>query len=60
MNPVSTETATKLPIDQDAWLLHRLDKLEKQQSVFVEAGRERFWSNRGNETLELLAIKTKI
>lgn len=28
MNPVSTLTATKLPIDQDAWLLHGFDKLE--------------------------------
>lgn len=101
MNPVSTETATKLPIDQDAWLLHSFDKLEvirlhlapgvsmekhtndwnivffvlrgigtldvegllkelkEQQSIAVEAGRERFWSNRGDQTLELLAIKTK-
>ena len=24
----STDTATKLPIAQDAWLLHRLEKLE--------------------------------
>jgi len=37
----------------------KVHELEEQQSISVEAGRERSWSNRGNQTLELLAIKTK-
>ena len=101
MNPVSKETATKLPIDQDAWLLHCFEKLEvirlhlapgtsmnnhinewrivffvlrgsgslnvegklhdleEEQSIAVEAGKERFWSNHGDHSLELLVIKTR-
>ena len=34
-------------------------KLVKDESIAVEAGRERFWSNTGGEDLELLAIKTR-
>ena len=56
--PTNNENATKLPINQDAWLLFNFDKLEKEQSIAVEAGLERFWSNRGDLTLELLVIKT--
>ena len=98
--PTNNENATKLPINQDAWLLFRFDKLEvirlhlapgesmenhinewrivffvlrgagslnvegnlyeleKEQSIAVEAGLERFWKNDGDQTLELLAIKT--
>lgn len=101
MEPVSTSNATKLPIEQDAWLLHSFDNLEvirihlpsglsmekhindwnivffvlcgrgsvnvegrifemeEKQSIAVEAGKERFWTNPGDETLELLAIKTR-
>ena len=57
--PTNNENATKLPINQDAWLLFNFDKLEKEQSIAVEAGLERFWSNRGDLTLELLVIKTR-
>ena len=101
MDPVSTLTARKLPINQDAWLLHQFEKLEvirlhlppgaaldkhinewdiiffvlkgtgildvegklykleEQQSIAVDAGKERFWSNPGDQVLELLVIKTK-
>ena len=48
-----TDSAAKLPIDQDAWLLHSFDKLE------VEAGKECCWSNKVNQILELLVIKTR-
>ena len=34
-------------------------ELETEQSIAVEAGLERFWSNRGDLTLELLVIKTR-
>ncbi len=34
-------------------------KLEEEQSIAVQAGRQRFWTNRGDRPLELLAIKTK-
>ena len=34
-------------------------KLEEEQSIAVQAGRQRSWTNIGNQTLELLAIKTK-
>lgn len=33
--------------------------LHKDESIAVEAGRERFWSNTGEGNLELLAIKTR-
>lgn len=56
--PTNNENATKLPINQDAWLLFRFDKLGVEQSFAVEAGKERFWNNSGDQTLELLAIKT--
>lgn len=98
--PTNNENATKLPINQDAWLLFRFDKHELirlhlapgeamenhinewriiffvlrgtgsinvegriyelgvEQSFAVEAGKERFWNNSGDQTLELLAIKT--
>jgi len=98
---ISTDSATKLPINQDAWLLHSFDKLEvirlhlepgasmenhinewriiffvlrgagslevegslfeleDAQSIAVEGGKERFWSNCGDQVLELLVIKTK-
>ena len=101
MKTSSIETATKLPIEKDAWLLHRLEDLEvirlhldpglamekhindwnivffvlrgsgtldvegevfklaEAQSIAVEAGRERFWRNTGDEALELLVIKSK-
>ena len=57
--PTNNKNATKLPINQDAWLLFNFDKLGKEQSIAVEAGLERFWSNRGDLTLELLVIKTR-
>jgi len=99
--PSSTDKATKLPIDQDAWLLFSFDdlevirlhlapgesmenhinewriiffvlrgagaldvegevyELEAEQSIAVMAGKERFWSNRGDQILELLVIKTR-
>ena len=99
--PTNNENATKLPINQDAWLRFRFDKhelirlhlapgesmenhinewrivffvlrgagslnvegnlyeLEKEQSIAVEAGLERFWKNDGDQTLELLVIKTR-
>jgi len=33
--------------------------LAEQQSIAVEAGKHRFWSNPGKKDLELLAIKTR-
>ena len=99
--PTSTDTAKKLPIEQDAWLLFNFDKLEvirlhlspgesmenhinewriiffvlrgagsldvegevyelgEEESIAVKAGKERFWSNRGDQSLELLVIKTR-
>ena len=64
--PTSTDTAKKLSIEQDAWLLFNFDKLEgklyelgEEQSIAVEAGKERFWTNREDRTLELLVIKTR-
>lgn len=99
--PNNTDSAVKLPIDQDAWLLFRFDnhevirlhlapgtsienhrnewrivfyilqgegtldvegstyKLGEEQSIAVEAGKERFWKNTGVQDLELLVIKTK-
>ncbi len=99
--PTYKENATKLPIEQDAWLLHSFDQLEvirlhmapgdsmenhinewriiffvlrgkgtldvegevfsleQEQSIAVEAGRKRFWSNRGDQTLELLVVKSR-
>ena len=98
--PTSKENATKLPIEQDAWLLHGFDQLEvirlhmspgdsmenhinewriiffvlrgkgsldvegmvhnlgQEQSIAVEAGKKRFWSNHGDQTLELLVVKS--
>lgn len=98
--PTNSGNATKIPIDQDAWLLFRFDKLEvirlhlapgesmenhinewriiffilrgtgvlnvegevfeleKEQSIAVEAGKERFWSNRTDKPLELLVVKS--
>jgi len=100
--PSSTGNAKKLPIAQDAWLLHSFDDLEvirlhlvpgasmekhinewrivffvlrgtgsldvegnlyelkEEQSIAVEAGKERLWSNPGDQPLELLVIKTKV
>lgn len=100
-NPINRENAIKLPIPQDAWLLHRfnnhevirlhlapgasmenhinewriiffvlrgsglldvegtINELEEQDSIAVEAGKERFWRNSGDQTLELLVHKTK-
>ena len=97
----SKENATKLPIEQDAWLLFRFDELEvirlhlspgasmenhinnwriifyvvqgsgtlnvegrefdleKEQSIAVEAGKKRFWSNTGKQSLELLVVKSR-
>ena len=99
--PTSTDTAKKLPIEQDAWMLFRFEnhevirlhlapgesmenhinewrivffvlrgtgslnvegdlfELGKEQSIAVDAGLERFWSNRVDQTLELLVIKTR-
>ena len=34
-------------------------KLEEEQSIAIQAGRKRFWTNKGDRPLELLAIKTK-
>jgi len=34
-------------------------ELEKEQSIVVEAGKNRFWSNPGDLTLELLVIKSR-
>lgn len=51
LKPRGTENAKKLPINQDAWML---------QSIAVEAGKKRFWSNTGKLELQLLAIKTKM
>ena len=100
LKPAGTETAPKLPIDQDAWLLFKFPNLEMirihlepgtaienhinewrivfyllqgegelnvegenyhlgaHQSIAVEAGKKRFWSNPGKEQLHLLVIKT--
>ncbi len=100
-NPTNTDTAKKLPIEQDAWLLFNFDKLEvirlhlapgesmenhinewriiffvlrgsgtldvegkvydlgQEQSIAVEAGKKRFWSNSGDQTLELLVVKSR-
>ena len=97
----STDTATKLPLGQDAWLLHsyknlevirlhlppgasmenhinewriiffvlrgsgsldvegKVYKLEEEQSIAVEAGKERFWSNTGDQNLEVFVIKSR-
>ncbi len=99
--PTSTDTAKKLPLVQDAWLLFSFDKLEvirlhlapgdsmenhinewriiffvlrgsgtldvegkvydlgQEQSIAVEAGKKRFWSNSGDQTLELLVVKSR-
>ncbi|MEA3460323.1 MAG: cupin domain-containing protein [Bacteroidota bacterium] len=99
--PSSTENATRLPIDQKAWLLHQFEelevirlhlppgesmenhinewriiffvlrgsgslnvegsiyKMEEQQSIAVKAGLERYWSNTGEQVLELLVLKTR-
>jgi len=37
----------------------RIYTLTEQQSIAVEAGKHRFWSNKGNKELELLVIKTR-
>ena len=100
-NPINTENSTKLPIDQDAWLLFRFDnqevirlhlalgasmenhinewriiffvlrgsgsldvegrvyELKEEQSIAVEAGKKRFWSNKGDQPLELLVMKSR-
>ena len=97
----SNENATKLPIEQDAWLLFRFDQLEvirlhlspgasmenhitnwriiffvlrgagsldvegkvfeleEEQSIAVEAGKKRFWTNNGDQALELMVVKSK-
>lgn len=34
--------------------------LTKHQSIAVEAGKKRFWSNTGEEELQLLVVKTKM
>lgn len=99
--PINTDSALKLPMDQDAWLLYKFDNHEvirlhlspgssienhtnewrivfhvlrgegtldvegsahtlgEEQSIAVEAGKYRFWSNPGKQVLELLVIKTK-
>lgn len=36
-----------------------LYELQTEQSIAVEAGKERFWSNPGDQMLELLVIKTR-
>ena len=36
-----------------------LYELETEQSIAVEAGKERFWSNPGDQMLELLVMKTR-
>jgi len=93
-------SAMKLRLDQDAWMLFKFPNLElirlhlepgcsmenhsnewriifhvlrgegsleveghthilgEQQSIAVEAGKHRFWSNPGKQDLELLVIKT--
>lgn len=98
--PTGKENAIKLPIRQDAWMLHRFDNhelirihldpgasidnhinewrivfyllqgegdlnvegqihhMQANQSIAVEAGRERFWTNTGKEELQMLVIKT--
>jgi len=100
-HPTNKENATKLPIEQDAWLLFGFDQLEvirlhlapgdsmenhinewriiffvlrgrgkldvegkvydleQEQSIAIEAGKKRFWSNSGNQTLELLVMKSR-
>jgi quercetin dioxygenase-like cupin family protein len=99
--PTSTESAKKLPLVQDAWLLFSFDQLEvirlhlapgdsmenhinewriiffvlrgsgtldvegkvydlgQEQSIAVEAGKKRFWNNSGDQTLELLVMKSR-
>ena len=99
--PTNNENATKLPINQDAWLLFSFDQLDvirlhlalgesmenhinewriiffvlrgagslnvegkvfdmgQEQSIAVEAGKNRFWSNTGDQPLELLVIKSR-
>lgn len=99
--PTSTDTAKKLPIKQDAWLLFSFDQVEVirlhlasgdsmenhinewriiffvlrgrgtldvegkvydmglEQSIAVEAGKKRFWSNNGDQCLELLVMKSR-
>ena len=44
--PTSTDTAKKLY------------ELGEEQSIAVEAGKERFWTNGEDQALELLVIKT--
>ena len=34
-------------------------ELGEEQSIAVEAGKERFWSNSGDQNLELLVIKSR-
>jgi len=65
--PTNNENATKLPINQDAWLLFSFDHLEvirlhlaPGESIAVEAGKNRFWSNKGAQTIELLVMKSRI
>jgi quercetin dioxygenase-like cupin family protein len=36
-----------------------LYELEAEQSIAVEAGKARFWSNPGDQMLELLVMKTR-
>ena len=99
--PTNKENATKLPIEQDAWLLFGFDQLEvirlhmapgdsmenhinewriiffvlrgtgsldvegevfnlgPEQSIAVEAGKNRFWSNKGAQSMELLVMKSR-
>jgi len=99
--PTNTDTAKKLPIKQDAWLLFAFDQVEvirlhldpgdsmenhindwriiffvirgngtldvegkvynlgQEQSIAVEAGKKRFWSNNGEQSLELLVMKSR-
>jgi hypothetical protein len=56
--PTSNDTAKKLPIVQDACLLFSFD-LGQEQSIAVEAGKKRFWSNSGDQTLEILVMKSR-
>lgn len=37
----------------------RVFDLEKEQSIAVEAGKMRFWSNDSDQPLELLVVKSK-
>lgn len=37
----------------------KLYELKAEQSIAVEAGQERFWSNQGDHPLELLVVKTR-